>query len=661
VVRTALLDRLQEWSRDLVHGKPGTPSSILLIGGPGNGKTEAVEALILEIDKELNANGSLVKQFQALFSPPDGSAVPRRAEIQVSGGPRPKNVATIVLVQDASVADPALPGKTAAALLASDLTSYVLDRPGVTYIACVNRGVLDDALIHAISAGGTPLRKLLEAITTAVSLTPNSPSCWPLFDFPNLAVWPMDVESLLQGGDAAALTAGHQLLDVATAAESWPAPGACAAGDKCPFCTSRSLLEADSIKLALLSILRLYELGSGKRWSFRDLHSLFSFMLAGAPTAREGDSRTPCEWAAHLLHIEAVPSSKSESLRARVPFILVAAQYQHALFGQWPRGIARKFRADLRELRLESQQTLLGLYYFLASARGHGVPATLAPQLSSMCESLDPALASPDEEIAISSRTTIALRELDRRFSHSVTEGLQFIRKYHCLTSLEVDLLQRLALADELLSEGDVQRRRPATAARIQRLIRDFASRLTRRSLGVRAGMVKDYASLNQFRRVIEGDEQLLHEAVKQVEGLLNDRDRFVVTLNTTFGESLPPEPRRAVLLTDKQKVRPREHTAVGRPLSALRFLSVGDGPTAQAIPLTYELFRSVRELKGGMLPASLPRTVVALLDTTRARLSGRIVRRERLLEGAEIRIGLTNEVVVRELGKFIIRREDGL
>jgi hypothetical protein len=173
--------------------------------------------------------------------------------------------------------------------------------------------------------------------------------------------------------------------------------------------------------------------------------------------------------------------------------------------------------------------------------------------------------------------------------------------------------------------------------------------------------MVRDFASLNQFRRVIEGDEQLLHEAVKQVESLLNDRDRFVVTLITTFGESLPPEPRRAVLLTDKQKVRPREHTAVGRPLSALRFLTVGDGPTAQAIPLTYELFRSVRELKGGMLPSSLPRTVVALLDTTRARLSGRIVRREKLLEGAEIRIGLTNEVVVRELGKFIVRREDTL
>src|ERR1044071_6175030 len=252
------------------------------------------------MDRELNANGTLIKRFQALFSSPDGKAVPRRAEVDLPTDLRSSMVQRIVLVQDASVTDPDVPGQTAAALLASDLTSYILDRPKVVYIACVNRGVLDDALIHAISAGDTRARNLLEAITTAVSLSPNAPSCWPLAGFPSLAVWPMDVESLLQSSDAAGIPAGQQLLDVATAADSWPPAETCPAGDKCPFCTSRSLLGTDSNKSALLSILRLYELGSGKRWSFRDLHSLFSFMLAGAPVTRDGNSRTPCEWAAHL-------------------------------------------------------------------------------------------------------------------------------------------------------------------------------------------------------------------------------------------------------------------------------------------------------------------------------------------------------------------------
>ena len=84
----------------------------------------------------------------------------------------------------------------------------------------------------------------------------------------------------------------------------------------------------------------------------------------------------------------------------------------------------------------------------------------------------------------------------------------------------------------------------------------------------------------------------------------------------------------------------------------------MGSGTSNQPIPLTYELFKSVRELRGGMLAASLPRTVTALLDTTRARLAGRIVRDEEQLDGAEIRIGTRPETIVRELGKFLVRNE---
>ena len=309
---------------------------------------------------------------------------------------------------------------------------------------------------------------------------------------------------------------------------------------------------------------------------------------------------------------------------------------------------------------MEGHPTLMGLHHFLSGGRGLGTPATLEPQLVGLNESLDPALADPDEEVEVSSRTAIRLRDIDARFSQSTREGLQFLRRYRCLSVLEVDLLQRLSEADDELGEGEARRRRPAIASRLQGFVREFACRLVRRTLGVRSGVVRDASTLKSFQAVIDGDEQLLHESVKQVEGLLNDKDRFVVTLNTTFGEPLPPEPRRAVLTTDKQRVRPREARAVGRPAASLRFLTVGAGASVQSIPMTYELFKSVRELRAGMMPASLPRPVIALLDTTRARLSGQIVRDENLLDGAEIRIGLRSEVIVLELNKFIVRQEDG-
>jgi hypothetical protein len=383
-------------------------------------------------------------------------------------------------------------------------------------------------------------------------------------------------------------------------------------------------------------------------------------MLAGMPSSTGDTPASPCDWAAKLIELDGNPLGKPETLRLRVPFILVASQYQHALFGRWPRLSARRLRNDLKEMKLDTHPTLMGLHHFLSGSRGLSVPATLAPQLESLADALDPALANPDAEIQISGQRAITLRDLDTRFSHSVSEGLQFIRKSRCLTQIETDLLVRLAQADDDLSSAGVQRRRPAIAQRTQKLVRDFACRLVRRTLGVRAGLVRDFEILSRFHRVIDGDAESLHDVVRQVESLLNDKDRFVVTLSTTFGESLPPEPRRAVLLTSKQKVRPREPTNYARPAATLRFLTVGTGASTQSIALTYELYRSVHELRNGMLRASLPRTVVALLDTTRARLSGRIVRNEELLDGSEIHIGLRGDVIVRELKKFIVRIEDG-
>jgi hypothetical protein len=227
---------------------------------------------------------------------------------------------------------------------------------------------------------------------------------------------------------------------------------------------------------------------------------------------------------------------------------------------------------------------------------------------------------------------------------------------------LELEVLARLDAADRRLSDIDIVNRKPAIAGRVQLLVRDFACRFVRRSIGARSASVRDGHTLSGFQKVIEGDGTLLHEAAKQVELLLNEKDRFVITLNTTFGEPLPPLQRRATLTSDKQKVRPRQLPGNDRPKASLRFLGVGSGGASQSIPLTYELFKSVRELRQGLMVASLPRPVIALIDTTRARLAGTIVRDEELLEGATIRIGARDDEIVRDRNSFaVIRRGEDI
>jgi hypothetical protein len=410
----------------------------------------------------------------------------------------------------------------------------------------------------------------------------------------------------------------------------------------------------------MLRILRWYELATGKRWSFRDLFSLVSFSLAGAPMQETSTEAGPCEWAARLLTLQPRSGSRPDSIALAAPFLLMSAQYQHVLFSNWPRLPRTGLRSELRELKLDGHATLLGLHYFLTNPRNASVPSTLRAQLADVCNVLDPALADPDLEVDVSGKTRVRLRDLDSRFSQSVREGFHFIRKYKCLTPLELDVLERLAIADDDISNPDTRRRKPAVAARLQMVIRDFACRVVRRSIGVRAGLVRHVSTLRDFEKVVEGDNRLIYQAVKQVEGLLNERERFVVTLNTTFGEPLPPHARRVVLETAKQKVRQVKVSGDGRPAADLRFLAVGPQSAAQHVPLTYELFHSVRELQGGMLAASLPRPVIAALDTARARLAGHIVRDEDQLDGAEIRIGLRDEVIVREMQQFLVRKEGG-
>src|SRR5262249_35735238 len=153
----------------------------------------------------------------------------------------------------------------------------------------------------------------------------------------------------------------------------------------------------------------------------------------------------------------------------------------------WPKVGVRALRADLMELQLQENATLMGLYYFLSNPVARNIPPTLSAQIAALSELLDPAVADADLRVDVSQQTSIAYRDIDTRFSQSVAEGLHFIQKYRCLTPLEIDLLKRLASADSALSELDVVRRRPATALRVRGLVRDFACRLVRRSIGTRA------------------------------------------------------------------------------------------------------------------------------------------------------------------------------
>ncbi|AZO51983.1 hypothetical protein EJ073_20450 [Mesorhizobium sp. M4B.F.Ca.ET.058.02.1.1] len=657
IFETNLLFRLRTWARNIAADNAGVPRVVLLVGGPGNGKTEAVEATVKELDAALGCSGNLVAELARSYHPPEGMPVPRLvAADALSAGQQARHL-RVEIVQDASVG-----GQSAAIQLVRELEQALASR-AVAYICCVNRGVLDDALIHAIDSGLDKSQELLEAVVRAVSQASGAPSCWPLEDYPDVAAWPMDSESLTEPTDNGGEAPAAAVLGRAVDPSHWPMPGACEAGSSCPFCGSRKALAGTKESTAFLRMLRWFELGTGKRWAFRDIFSLASYLLAGNGTSQHGVSVDPCKWAASL-----VEADKQAQLRGRprrevsaALFWLVSAQYEHALFHRWDRGLPASLLKDIRDLGLQEDNTAMGLHYFLQSRTAGYVPAPIATLLDSFVELLDPAMSSPDMEVALWGGT-VRLGEFDARFSRSVREGLDYAVGRRALSSNERMLLERLSVLDELLAVPRLRLRRPGAASRIQRVVRDFACRIARRSIGARNAAVPDAKTLEAFQNVVadaDGRGHDLREVANQVEDLLNDEHNFKVSLTTTFGQPLPPPRRRATLVVPRRRVVPRDAARDGRPRPSICFLDVEVGPTLQPVALTYDLFKAVSDLDHGLSPASLPRSVLALLDTTRARIAGSIVRDRDVRERPTIVLGEA-VTIERYRGRFEVQKRGG-
>ncbi|HIB69653.1 MAG TPA: hypothetical protein EYO33_32390, partial [Phycisphaerales bacterium] len=176
------MHRLNQWVSDLVSSKGG-PRAVLLVGGPGNGKTDAVEGCIEAFDAALGAGGELLERFASEYRVTAEQIPPRKVTIDVTSFPNSAglgDIATISLVQDATENDP-VRHASAEDLLLDDLSDILEpDRPGI-FLCCVNRGILASvASLAAASGEHAETESLVSSITAAATSGPNQPPCWPL-------------------------------------------------------------------------------------------------------------------------------------------------------------------------------------------------------------------------------------------------------------------------------------------------------------------------------------------------------------------------------------------------------------------------------------------------------------------------------------------------
>jgi hypothetical protein len=656
-ITTPLVARLQSWVTDLLANTATTPRTVLLVGGPGNGKTDAIETCIEFLDAGLKADGNLVRAFAESFDVPEGQLPPRKVVVELTklGINLPAHLhQSITLVQDATEGDPAQ-DRPAEHLLLEELGDRLDSQRSGIYLCCVNRGIL----AHAATVAQESIREdnaaeLLNKITAAVTSGPTSPRCWPLAGFEHFAVWPMDVESLVDETIAEdGQTVAHQIFAAALDQTKWNP--ACEAGTRCPFCQNRELLSHPDAVTALVKLLRYYELASGKRWTFRDLFSLIPHLLVGDYSELEvrGRQVTPCEWSAYQNQLIRA-SQTSDPSKYRAPYLLVSRLYHHRLFPRWPgldRGQNRKAKSALHvdsfTPGLERARDFFRYLSHAANQSGDNSGEIVGRVRGSLGELLDPALAPGDRTLFSRGDQDITIDQVEERFSLSVREGLSFVSNR--LEQLERDLLAQLAEADESLVEENFPRIKAHHAKLLQNSLRQFCARLVKRSIGVKKAVCRDSDYFQSYERALR-DSRELSDVRRQLKKLLHDdRNQFRASLVTTFGQPVAQRSRDIVLLTPAVSVREMHPTETsGRPAEPIPYLRVD----SHVVPLTFSLFKALREVVAGLHDASLPAEIFALLNGIKSLVSGHLVRNASILD-EESRIELGNS------GQFVeISRE---
>ena len=658
-VDTPLIRRLRGLARSLTAEQAGTPRWLFLVGGPGNGKSEAVEAFIEQLDAETQADGQLKSLVTKKFRP--DPVTPRRVivephELQQSNHSLQRTIRRLILIQDASAVDS--PDGDAEDLLIKDLADLFTSPSGQEpiFICCANRGLLARALSKIRS---TPehqwlnvpsVTELLSHLLMATGLGPEAlrtdrPGCWPLDSDRRFAAWPLDLDSLISSGDGQ--SPFERMLDSATNLNQWDCEGRCSdcsSKPLCPFYTNTTSLRQEDPRGNLLKLLRHGEFAVGQRWNFRDAFSLCAELLVGQRQDFKGvDGQIhPCEW----VHERVDEITLGVQLPDKVKAIwgLTIHLYQQALFPTWP---DPEGGLDTNRVA-RSPLTLAVIQMFRERRRLEGtqVRSYLSDAFS---VKLDPAYATPTTQGSL-------LHLAEDEFGQSIQQGLNSLGSR--LSIVEQKLLALVTAAEQCWSETV---RESVRVQAIVKTLRSLATILVKRSLGVTHGEYLNLEHLNGYEALFRGSSKLT-ALVQPLRRLLapDAGGMFRGSLVRVFGQPLPDGSRDIVVESQLGLVlpRPAPQSSDERPGHDIPWVEVEEDSIP--IPLTFDLYVALTLSTAGCDSASFPPHTRAAIDKVRNAIAARLSRdREGMMGGmVAVRVGGMGRLYVNGDGNIELQAE---
>lgn len=626
VIETKLTAKLDDWAKNI--DKSNRPRILLLIGGPGNGKTDALEFLIDKIDKYHNTNF-----LEKITSSVDNEHNVQRIIIIKNDSDKLK-FNNIYIVQDASTGEDF---ESSEQCLVNDIEKVQASND--IYLACINRGILAQALTLSDKLKSSSY-KVFNAITKALTQNIEQLSLWPLqigdcLNTP-FGIWPMDTESLVQT-DGTGNSPAKVIIKEAVKEENWKCCNCNINKDLCPFYQNKSRLQNESNLEGLIKLLRDFEIISNKRWTFRELFSITAYILVG--TEQDFNKLSPCDWSKSQIAKLASNDIKTEISSL---WLLNEHLYHFKLFNRWPNfnSIARSRVGEYR-LILSQFEELKAFFYYFSYTRPK---VSFKPDVAKIIDEhffcdMDPGQIS-NNKIKIGNTT---LNEIESLFSYSVDVGFNKTAVY--LNPLEQKLF-KLLIRIESLVDNEVRMNTSNSNSKIDQfiaLIRAIASKYFKRIYFSMDGRSKDYKYLQEFLNLnskVDPELSNLKIARQLFDKLIHhDKDKLDLSLNTSFGQPNPNPINRISLKVNKVQVKAEyvnmRFNDVPRTESAVLIIS-----SKYHIPLSYQLYKALMMLGQNLRISSLPEEVIALLDNIKSRLGGIIVRNEDGLFNSTIKIG---------------------
>ena len=641
IIYTSLIGKLQGLAADLANGTQGSPRWIFLIGGPGNGKSEAVESFVRELDELAGTGGGLVDLVTQKFNP--NPVTPRRVEVsgsELRESAFQEHLRRLIIIQDASAVDK--PDQNAEDTLIEDLADVITAPEGQepVFICCANRGLVARAR-SAIQESesfqwlsDSPIPGILSQLLTATGIGPdalaaNRPMCWPLECDPRFAAWPLDLDSIVLT-DTGGSHLG-QMLSAATGEQNWSGNGSC--GDctsksVCPFYINAQMLRSEETLNALLVLLRHGEMATGQRWNFRDAFSLCAELLVGQRDdfGGLGDAGSPCSWVHDRVDEISYGSQGPPKLAAA--WDLTLHLYSQSLFPYWPDlgeqihpGTVQRSALTNATVRVFSQRR---------RSEGTQVRQLLAGAFS---QKLDPSLATPPDEGNL-------LRKVEDAFGQSVLQGLETFRGE--TTPLIEHVLELMSSAE---ADWRDTVRDPSRVNSILEALRILSSTMVKRFLGVLQGEYLSREQLVDYEAVL-GDPNRLVEIVQPLRSVLAPSGTFGGSLVRVFGQPLPDSSRDIQVTNPLGNVNPRvaSRSAPGRPGHDIPWVEV----EGQRIPITFDLFAALQAQAAGAEFASFAPHTRAAIDKVKNAIAARLSRDKdgMLGGGVEVAVGAIGNLV---------------